>query len=51
MFGCGTLIILAILNTIHLKKLKKKYKNNIPKLSELHRKEFLNYMDYLTKDL
>ncbi len=43
------LTILAILNTIRLKKLEKA--KHTPRLSELHGKEFGKYMDYLTKDL
>ena len=43
------LIILAIINTMRLKKLEKA--KHTPKLSELHGKEFGKYMDYLTKDL
>ncbi len=54
MFGCIALGILAIANTIQLHKLKKKSKNKFyktPKLSDLHRKDFSNYIDYLTRDL
>ena len=43
------LIILAVVNTVRLKKLEKA--KHTPKLSELHGKEFSKYMDYLTKDL
>ena len=47
-----SLIILAIVNTIRLKKLKELGKAKyIPKLSELNGKEFGKYMHYLTKDL
>lgn len=49
---CFTLIILAIINTTRLKKLKKLEKaKHTPRLSELKGKEFGKYMDYLTKDL
>lgn len=49
---CFALIILAILNTIHYKKMKKQEKaKHTPRLSDLHGKEFGKYMDYLTKDL
>ena len=54
MFGCIALSILAIINTIRLKKLQKKSKTKFyrtPKLSELHEKDFSNYIDYLTRDL
>lgn len=52
MFGCFALSILAIVNTIHLKKLKNKSKTyHTPKLSELHGKDFSDYMDYLIRDL
>lgn len=54
MFGCIALGILAIVNTIRLNKLKKKAKKKLyhtPKLSELHGKDFSDYIDYLTRDL
>lgn len=54
MFGCVALSFLAIVNTIRLNKLKKKYKKVIyhtPRLSSLHRKYFSDYMDYLTRNL
>ena len=54
MFGCASLGILAIINTIRLNKLKRKSKKKLyrtPKLSELHGKEFSDYIDYLTRDL
>lgn len=54
MFGCAALIILAIVNTIRLNKLKRKSKRrtyHTPKLSSLHGKAFSDYMDYLTRDL
>lgn len=54
MFGCIALSILAIINTIRLKKLQKKSKTKFyrtPKLSELHGKDFSDYIDYLTRDL
>ncbi len=52
LFSCVILIIIAILSTLKLNKLKKKYRKNCystPKLSNLHGKEFANYMDYLTE--
>lgn len=54
LFGCASLGILAIINTIHLNKSKRKSKMKMyhtPKLSELHGKEFSDYIDYLTRDL
>lgn len=54
MFGCESLGILAIINTMRLNKLKRKSKKKLyrtPKLSELHGKEFSDYIDYLTRDL
>lgn len=54
MFGCTFLGILGIVNTIRLKKIKKKTQKRFyqtPKLSELHGKAFAEYMDYLTRDL
>ena len=54
MFGCVALVILAIMNTLRLNKLKIKSKRIIyhtPKLSSLHGKAFSDYMDYLTHDL
>ncbi len=54
MFGCASLGILAIINTMRLNKLKRKSKKKLyrtPKLSELHGKEFSDYIDYLTRDL
>ena len=44
-----SLVILAIVNTIRLKKLEKN--KHTPKLSELHGKDFGTYMNYLTKGL
>lgn len=54
LFGCASLGILAIANTIRLNKLKRKSKKKTyrtPRLSELHGKEFSDYIDYLTRDL
>lgn len=54
LFGCVGLFSLAIINTVRLNLLKRKCKGKIyhtPKLSELHGKNFANYMDYLTRDL
>ncbi len=54
MFGCASLGILAIINTMRLNKLKRRSKKKLyrtPKLSELHGKEFSDYIDYLTRDL
>lgn len=54
LFGCASLVIFAIVNTIRLNRLKKKSKKKVyhtPKLSELHGKEFSDYIDYLTRDL
>lgn len=48
------LSILAIVNTIQLKKIKQKTKKKIyytPKLSSLHGKDFKTYMGYLIRDL
>ena len=50
MFGCIALSILAIINTIRLKKLQKKSKTKFYR-TELHGKDFSNYIDYLTRDL
>lgn len=50
--GCVGLSILAIINTLKLHHLKNKNKlSRTPKLSELHGKEFSDYIDDLTKDL
>ncbi len=54
MLGCIALSILATINTIKLRKLQKKSKTKFyhtPKLSELHGKDFSDYIDYLTRDL
>lgn len=54
LFGCITLTILKIVNTICFNKSRKNIKKKtyrIPKLSELHGKEFSDYIDYLTRDL
>ena len=48
--GCVGLSILAIINTLKLHHLKNKL-SRTPKLSELHGKEFSDYIDDLTKDL
>ena len=51
---CVIFSILAIVNTIQLKKIKQKTKEKIyytPKLSSLDRKDFETYMGYLIKDL
>lgn len=51
---CAVLSILAIINTIRLKKLQSKSKKifyHTPKLSSLHGKAFSDYIDYLTEDL
>ena len=48
------LAILAIVNMIRLKKIKQKTKEKIshtPKLSNLHGKDFSNYIYNITKDL
>lgn len=53
-FGCATLSVLAIINTIRLRSLKRNHKKIIyhtPKLSDLHGKQFSDYIDYLTRDL
>ena len=53
-FGCATLSILAIINTVRLKKLQQKSKKifyHTPKLSSLHGKAFSDYIDYLTEGL
>lgn len=45
--------IISIMNTIRLKKLRRKAKKKqhyTPKLSELHGKNFTNYIDNLTED-
>ena len=54
LFGCATLSVLAIINTMRLNLLKKKHKKmtyHTPRLSSLHGKEFSDYIDYLTRDL
>ena len=54
LFGCITLIILKIVNTICFNKLRRNFKKKTyrtPKLSELHGKAFSDYIDYLTRDL
>lgn len=54
MFGCAALSILAIINTVRLKKLQQKSKKifyHTPKLSSLHGKAFSDYIDYLTEGL
>lgn len=54
MFGCTVLSILAIINKIRLRQIKKNNKKLIyhtPKLSDLHGKDFSNYIDDLTKNL
>lgn len=43
------LFAIFILRKIRYRKKRKEYKT--PKLSELHGKEFGNYIDYLRKDL
>lgn len=51
---CSILTILAIINTIRLKKLKARTRKRIyhtPRLSDLHGKDFANYIDYLTEGL
>lgn len=51
---CAVLSILAIINTIRLKKLQQKSKKifyHTPKLSSLHGKAFSDYIDYLTEGL
>ena len=45
------LSIIAIINTIRLKILKKKFRKKTPKLSELKRKDFRDYIDNITKNL
>lgn len=52
--GCAALSVLAIFNTIRFKKIKVKTKRKVyttPKLSDLHGKNFSDYIDYLTRDL
>lgn len=52
--GCIVLSIIAITNTLTLHKLKNKTKRKFyhtPKLSDLHGKEFSDYIDYLTSGL
>lgn len=54
LFGCMALGFVAIVNTIRLNRLKTKSKRKMfrtPKLSELHGKDFSDYIDYLTRDL
>lgn len=51
---CAALSILAIFNTIRFKKLKVRTRKRIyhtPRLSDLHGKDFTNYIDYLTEGL
>lgn len=48
------LAILAIVNAIRLKNIKQKTKEKVlhtPKLSNLHGKDFKDYIDNITKDL
>lgn len=52
--GCIALSIMAIINTLRLHQLKNTTKRKFyrtPKLSELHGKEFSNYIDELTSGL
>lgn len=51
MLCCLVLGILAIVNTIRLKSKRKKAIYHTPKLSDLHGKEFSNYIDDLTSEL
>lgn len=53
-FCCVALFILAIINRIRFKKLKNKARKRFyrtPKLSDLHGKDFANYIDDLTEGL
>lgn len=52
--GCIALSIMAIINTLRWHQLKNTTKRKFyrtPKLSELHGKEFSNYIDELTSGL
>ena len=54
-FVCIVLSISVIVNIIRLHKLKtkakKKYYHTTPKLSDLHGKDFADYIDNLTENL
>ena len=52
--GCIALSIMAIINTLRLHQLREKNKRKFyrtPKLSDLHGKEFSDYIDDLTREL
>lgn len=54
MLCCAALSILAIIQTMQLRKIQNKVKKksyHTPRLSYLHGNKFAGYMDYLTKDL
>lgn len=51
---CAILSVLAIINTIRFKRSKIKTRKKVyhtPRLSDLHGKDFTNYIDYLTEGL
>ncbi len=52
--SCISLSIIAIINTFRLRQLENNSKRKFyhtPKLSDLHGKEFSDYIDYLTSGL
>lgn len=54
MLCCAALSFLAIVQTMQLRKLQNKVKKKFyhtPRLSDLHGKQFADYMDYLTEGL